>query len=86
MYGYVIWGDRPVLTRQQMAGVWFTVAVVPQKGFLARYRRRHPDAVVITDTEREALEAEWAKQDAAEIAVYGSCLSPVNESKGDKKP
>ena len=53
---------------------------------MARYRRRHPDAVVITDTEREALEAEWAKQDAAEIAVYGSCLSPVNESKGDKKP
>ena len=40
MYGYVIWGDYPVLTRQQVAGVWFTVAVVPQKGFLARYRRR----------------------------------------------
>ena len=42
--------------------------------------------LAVTDTEREALEAEWAKQDAAEIAVYGSCLSPVNESKGDKKP
>ncbi len=53
---------------------------------MARYRRRHPDAVSVTDWEREALEAEWARQDAAEIAVYGSCLSPVDETKGEKKP
>lgn len=40
MYGYISAGMHPCLTRQQIGGVWFAVATVPQKGFLARYHRR----------------------------------------------
>lgn len=39
MYGYVMWGDRPALTRQRIAGMWFAVATVPQRGWPFRRRR-----------------------------------------------
>lgn len=38
MYGYVMWGDRPALSRQRIAGMWFAVAAVPRKGW--PFRRR----------------------------------------------
>ena len=40
MYGYVTLGGPAAVSRRQMAGVWFTAATVPERGFLARYRRR----------------------------------------------
>ena len=39
MYGYVTLGGPAAVSRRQMAGVWFTAATVPERGFLARYRR-----------------------------------------------
>lgn len=39
MYGYVMWGERPSLTRQSIAGMWFVVATVPRRGW--PFRRRH---------------------------------------------
>ena len=39
MYGYVTLGTAAV-SRRQMAGVWFAAAAVPERGLLARYRRR----------------------------------------------
>ena len=39
MYGYVTLGTAAV-SRRQIAGVWFAAAAVPERGLLARYRRR----------------------------------------------
>lgn len=39
MYGYVMWGDRPALSRQRIAGMWFAVATVPRRGWPFRRRR-----------------------------------------------
>ena len=39
MYGYVMEGGRASLTVRQIGGVWFAVAVLPERGLLAGYRR-----------------------------------------------
>lgn len=39
MYGYVMEGGCASLTVQRIGGVWFAVAVLPQSGLLATYRR-----------------------------------------------
>ena len=39
MYGYVTWGRRPALTAENIGGVWFAAATLPEGGFLAAYRR-----------------------------------------------
>ena len=40
MYGYVTWGRRPALTAENIGGVWFAAAALPETGPLAAYRRR----------------------------------------------
>lgn len=40
MYGYVTLGAPTAVARRRIAGVWFAAAAVPERGFLARYRRR----------------------------------------------
>ena len=40
MYGYVTWGRRPTLAAENIGGVWFAAAALPETGLLAAYRRR----------------------------------------------
>lgn len=40
MYGYVKWGKRSGLTAENIGGVWFAVAAMPEGGFPAALRRR----------------------------------------------
>ena len=93
MYGYVVWGDRPVLTRQQVAGVWFAVAVVPKKGFLARYRcRRVLHMLRQAGVTRCVLPPEMTEEAAGfgllPVAVYElrrAMLPQLLEIQGDKE-
>ena len=39
MYGYVMWGKRSGLTTENIGGVWFAAAAVPEGGVLAAFRR-----------------------------------------------
>ena len=39
MYGYVMWGKRSGLTAENIGGVWFAAAAVPEGGVLAAFRR-----------------------------------------------
>lgn len=91
MYGYVMPGARPLLTRQQVAGVWFTVAVVPQNGVLVRFRRRrvlrrlHQLGVTRCVLPSEMTE-EAAQFGLLPVTVYGlrrALLSQLLEMQGD---